>query len=445
MSYFTPHVKIGPYEVRVSSPLDSVLRQTMEFGNADRVIRATEERGFQRAPGNVPYVKRAPKVTFFDGDYGNPSNLYEWKMALRAARLARKAARFNPWLNAIDIGLTVWQNWSYFPSLGKQYDFAGAFAIEGDYIRSHQGPCPTSGVNSVMARQTGGWPCLGGQVPDEFNGDWNIYNPDGTARYNTIWWNISQTGFFALWTMQSQAVGTSARGTLNEQWVIKWRYPDGDLLPSRFELKSKLVPARIVFPDPFGGTDYSPRPFSRSLLTDSGDLPSNYLRHDQRPDYSRPIAVEVSTQPEFGGAPPNGPREVVHELEPPTKGVKERKPRMTVSAAQKIMDVLGTLDEGRQIIDALYKALPNKMIWFTGRDGKWHMRHFGPVEKAAFLYTHWDAVDFNKAWENIMKNERQDWAFGKAGSALKKGLRKAAQGGYYRGAQGLQGGASLRL
>lgn len=158
-----------------------------------------------------------------------------------------------------------------------------------------------------------------------------------------------------------------------------------------------------------------------------------------------------------------------HKLRKPKKGDKERKFLLTGKGGI-IKWAINAVTESGDFIDALYDALPKELTRQHKRDIR--MRDYGdnqnsfeyvngrkiktagvlprtvvgigirnqpagevrrgpsPWDKAKFVYQNLDKVDVPKAFGNLVQNEVEDRAIGKASKARQKASRKAYDRGY---------------
>lgn len=112
------------------------------------------------------------------------------------------------------------------------------------------------------------------------------------------------------------------------------------------------------------------------------------------------------------------------ERKPPERGEKEKKFAGSSQGVQEFFRVISrgkeALTEVDDFIDNIFEALPkNLQKTLEGRKT--------PSDKLAYIYTHWDEIDWNKAVDNIVINHFQDKVVG-------TGLRESDKAALKRGA-----------
>lgn len=413
--------------VQMGGLLDEAIKGTPRYNTGDDFVHALQRehdmRRVRSAPGRVPRFKFDP--TDSRSEF---SQRKAWEYAARFA--ARKLLpKLSPFFTGISFAMDAYDAWNSTPYLQPgqgSYDFTG-YPV---WAESHCGGSPdvfTVAYDSFLYN-TECWKLQFQPLPGEPH-TWGDDIP------------VVPGAGLQIWAWEQVTPEPAVRWFCTDTW--QWR-PQAGL---QHDFKHQPAPARITFPSPFGDPFPWPKPFGPSIIRDVGNTHSNYVppyvRADPKVTFHPGISVSVS--PETGGGDKLPPvTEQPHVSEPNPPGEKQRKPRAKAGIVGSILNGIGSMDEMRQFIDALYKALPNKRVWFKGRDGKWHMRDFYPWEKAEKIYMHFDELDMGKALSNLAKNELQDRLFGYAGNQLKRGLRNAADRGYYRGLQGFQGGNYLR-
>lgn len=403
--------------------MDEVIHNTPLKSSAEEMWKMLQRehdmRPIRTAPGRAPQIK-------FVSDPMDPRSVYSQRKAWMAAKfLARRLLpRLNPILNGVEIGMDIYQVWNgYVPMQPATVTVPGGWYCHG--------VCPNDWAAEAyrLHRSDPGGACGFSQRCT----DAQVYSGrlvDGVKI------NLRGMWGFSIGRLQSGGIRFGMREG--------WGWPDW-VHEGYAEYKAPRQPM-YAFDVPWARSWLNERPWGQHAFSDSGNVPSNYVPAYVRPDpktvFGPGVSVVVSPGDDGGKMPPV--TEVPHTQEPNPPGEKQRKPRASAGVVGAVLDGIGKVDEVRQFIDALYKALPNKVIWFKGRDGKWHMRDFYPWEKAWKIYTHFDQLDLKKAAKNLAINELQDRAFGFAGQNLKNALQKSANAGYYRGLQGFQGGGFLR-
>lgn len=406
--------------------LDEAIRNSRYNTNDDwvhRLQREHEMRPVRSAPGRVP------KITFEHYDPYSARNVFSSRSAWMAAKAAARivAPRLNPYLTALQIGLEMYQSWDGYGSpVPAGFDVPDGFTCHG-VCSTNMDQVKWISNMSIDPAGACGHPntCLGFIPPPSTT--W-----DGTGSYDISGWKgvmLLTNGFLGI------------RGNAKEGWGWASALPSGSKISAR-----AAVAATYLFSQPWDGPSIYPKSWSPPAFSDTGNVPSNYVPPWIKPDPTVEFGpgVTVVVKPGSGGGKMPPIKDTPHVSEPNPPHEKQRKSRSSAGVVGAVMNGIGTLDEVRQFIDALYKALPNKYVWFRGRDNKWHMRDFYPWDKAAAIYLHLGEMNWTKAAKNLAMNEIQDRAFGYAGNKLKTALRKAADQGYYRGAQGFQGGGFLR-
>lgn len=122
----------------------------------------------------------------------------------------------------------------------------------------------------------------------------------------------------------------------------------------------------------------------------------------------------------------------------PPRFTKERKVALTVRGIA--VGLLNLTSEFKDLVEAIWKALP-KNFQRRPNKGEKKVRLPGMLED---LYHHWMEVDMPLAMANILDNEIKDRMYGGMGNLVKRGVRRAADGGYYVGGVGLQAGGRYR-
>lgn len=239
-------------------------------------------------------------------------------------------------------------------------------------------------------------------------------------------------------------IGPNARMGRNQQWH---RF-DGDLqapipfLPGQPEQKPAPVSAPLdwiippaLIPDsaPIGipmqhppapkvGTKPKRKPITHALPqgNDSGYGPKK--------DKPKPRPGTRTDRPPY--YPPNPPI-VIGGPEtpntPPKPGEKEQKLDLW---GQWIGDLYGKLTEIRDVVNAFTDALPR------------HLQYRGGLgDMISNLYANWEHIDWAEAIKNLIENEIQDQAIGRANRAASKSLGRARNRRYLgpRGASGRVG------
>ena len=95
---------------------------------------------------------------------------------------------------------------------------------------------------------------------------------------------------------------------------------------------------------------------------------------------------------------------------PPGPRTKERKFALTVSGVGRL--ILGHVTEGIDTIQAIYDALPLKL-----RQRLWRMNgnYMSPLDKALAIYRYINDIDPQKAVENLVYEQIEDYVYGRLG------------------------------
>jgi hypothetical protein len=107
-------------------------------------------------------------------------------------------------------------------------------------------------------------------------------------------------------------------------------------------------------------------------------------------------------------------------LRRPTKGEKERKVRVVAGGI--VRTVVDQTSEVRDFVEALWDALPKEFKKHKTINRPWPYRSEKPklFEMMSDLYGAWDKLGldyFNKAFDNVIENQLEDWFYGRLGKA----------------------------
>lgn len=125
---------------------------------------------------------------------------------------------------------------------------------------------------------------------------------------------------------------------------------------------------------------------------------------------------------------------------PPRPRTKERKLRHGGALGVSIRTFANALTEGKDFIDALWKALPKDK---RTKPAKGH-RTVVLQDKVRDLYNNWLDLDLPRALKNYIENELQDRFYGGVGKLGGKAVRELANQGYWDRPVGLQAGDRYR-
>ena len=239
------------------------------------------------------------------------------------------------------------------------------------------------------ARDTRGFVCIAGQAPGS-----GFYLNIGSG--NEMW-RISD---LTKWWSYEVAGGGVVRAQQRESWV-RIRAPDPAFPPD-----AELVPA----------TEFAPPAPNPNWLRSRPNAPSPAITAQPAPEAPPPVAVTV------GNAPPQASR-ALSPVAPTLRGPPDHKvvPR-TTRAASFISKVLGSASEAGEVVEAVYKALPQdvRTRWERGRDRD--PRPFGGQYAVSSdvtwqlqaIYYNWSRLDAVKAIQNLGANYVEDMVLGTA-------------------------------
>jgi hypothetical protein len=138
---------------------------------------------------------------------------------------------------------------------------------------------------------------------------------------------------------------------------------------------------------------------------------------DLQPDiqtFPDTLVVEVPVV----GSPVVRPPDTVrpHSATRPRKREKEAK--LIAQATGALKTVLNVATEAKDVVDALYKALPRRLRPY---------KKMRPHEKAVLLYKHFGEIDKPKALKFLIENQAEDKLFGKIGKMQAKANRRISK------------------
>lgn len=350
-----------------------------------------------RRSGPVLDLPRQP-----DGSYGfgDPSSMARW-----ARKLARFARR-NPWFNAAEFAFDLYrmmepsewtgfhdgldgQRWQWSIPEGWVECYNNALWAPGTrrdrYVRVDAGKNPGNMLNWAGAN-CGTWGSES-QYRAAQPGDWY-------AGIYTRLWNPSANNW--------------APGANSTPWRT-WKAPDGwtgdDLpvyatSPAGEPAPGPVQPVSVPVAVPVAPIGFTIDPASRPIGVPSGfngPLPWVLLPSNPNGTYTDP------------SGPPAPPRPPVRPVNPhrPDPGVKERKRRwggkIAVSYAK---ELLNTVTESCDAIDAVWQALPGDVKWTPGVPKTCD-------KKAADLWKNVDKLDWDQAIMNLLQMYVEDKLWGK--------------------------------
>lgn len=256
-----------------------------------------------------------------------------------------------------------------------------------------------------------------------FNGCGNFYTSDSSFR--SLWKGNVDT--FWTWKFTSRSGEAGSRSDAG----TRYRKIPGNTRPAPATIpmqNSPAVPYGVVPPPGVFRLNPTypgvPRAVIPYLLPGMGRLVSNGPKRKDRltiPGGDSPfIKLPQKRRPGRKPAIPITP----HTPAPPGQGVKEGKTRMS-AAALKALAAANLVLEGKDVIDAVYKALPASVrsnVPKNGRTRKGSMAGEGtpyvlPQDKLAAIYANMDKLDVPKAIANVIMAQAID----KAGGTLHAG------------------------
>jgi len=344
-----------------------------------------------------------------DGSFGDLSE----SAARRWARRAGKFARRHPLGPAFDF---AWFMYRMFNEARPDATIPGADGY--DYHVTIPSGWIQCTRNDGFAPGTGGfWPPYPLDVVQDNPGSYLYGNPGAICPHFT------PVSAYGPWneTMWYGGIYTAVRGNIGWTYSdffpwVTWRDPDGSHTPAdkpisfvktpsgTLPTEEKPVPVAL----PAGTVGFTLDPSSRPIGVPSGwnvPLPYTLLPGNPNGTYNPP-----GTDPTPGtDGPPRPPRPPRPPENPhrPDPGVKERKRRwggkMPLSYAK---DILNTVTEGCDAIDALWQALPGDVKWTPGVPKTCD-------KKAADLWKNVDKLDWDQAIMNLLQMYAEDKLWGK--------------------------------
>lgn len=189
-----------------------------------------------------------------------------------------------------------------------------------------------------------------------------------------------------------------------------------------------VSPIRRVNPSPDPTPEPSPQPEVAPGVVPSATFPTAIPSIDV--DTSRP------------GVEPGR-----HFREPPGPGDRERKKRLTGSAAtrwlQRLVRLMGSYNEVDDFVAALYQGLNWKVRRWRGRDGVWRDRDITTADRLSRIYELFGEFDMNKAIGAVLVDQGTDAAIGRVGQYLARRARELGEQGLWAGTTGFQRGNAL--
>lgn len=207
-----------------------------------------------------------------------------------------------------------------------------------------------------------------------------------------------------------------------------------------------LIPALQPVSSPIGDPEPMPLGISRALprvsvFDDNADYPQHMygpgsdfgLAPNQLPSVDLPLELPgvLATPPQVktGGLPGVDGRAVpvagTHVLEPPGRGKRERKHRVSRKVYQ-AMGVYGEYTEAVDVIDAAWWALPDSVrkrvnrggdTWVR-KNGKW-ISQASTLQKVEAIYRNYRQLDMPGFVKNLVMNQIIDYVGGLGGKASK--------------------------
>lgn len=308
------------------------------------------------------------------------------------AKIARfgKYARFSRFAGWV--GLGFWVGW-------ELYDFMNPQPGGWDWAASGWQHCwgPVCLTKNNAIRQQTSYGCL----------SQGIYGCLGGQTFNSILYEGAPVSINSnarrIFLGQLNPAGT--RFTIREHWTR----------PNRGAQTIPYIPPTGPVYDPMFEPFTPTQPYSppwRRLEPDPHPDPK------RKPQYRRPPYIDPAIEWDVF-QPRVRPRKTTHKRVPPSPRKPERK---LVWDIGKLGKFYGTLTEVDDFIKAVWKALPpNKRC-----DARTIQ------DRILCVWRNWKYVDRNEAFWNVIEDNFKDAVFGKLGRLQKKGIRKAADKGYYR-------------
>lgn len=319
--------------------------------------------------------------------------------------LTRIGARLNPYIN---FALLAWDFYEWYHARNGQ---DAGFDMTGWTLYDPGCSGRTSAVGPIARQYTG---CV-----------WLAYNygnyPPGIT-YQTTYYACAFADAMAPWP----GSGTYQRGAHTGTWhapvspmpqVPYWK----DALPELWWPASypRVHPSIDPMGLPIGEPVPTTRPLPWRVLPLRGPNPWRVEQSSRGYDLPKALDPRGQAGPTWE-ITADAVRQIKpqHRLRPAPKGTKERKSRfISGKFARPIEKIIGPITESQDWVKCFWDALPARY-----REG-WHKMPAIP-EALRILYKNFDHVDLQKAGENMIKNELEDYAFGKAGQRLGKFARE---------------------
>lgn len=374
------------------------------------------EFSFQR-PGVPISISRTPHTAAY-------------ALSLRGIRMM--AWRFTPWGDLLQIGLILLKRYQEAQDQTVLFHPSSAYSLV----------CDLGGSATELSSLYGGNVCNTGQyyspgfVPtaeSEWVSEWQVVDPNTAS-------NICERVWHRTLPAEEAPEFVPAQPEVLPQFM-PWpdEFPDVQAVPAvmpQLDPATKPIGKPAPQPEtlPWAVLPYrQPNPWRDPVeQTERGPKPEPALGPpvgEQPPPIVRP-----PLNPEFpGGKVVVRPPSFVIPNRPPRKGEKEKKLAISLPAGHPVMQGIGAVTEGMDVIDAIYWAIPKKYRpkGFTN-----------PWDKARAIYDNADNIDWEKALENILKNEIEDQIIGRSSKARNKAQRDAGWKGRPVGAGSGVGGTS---
>lgn len=344
----------------------------------------------ERAPANdnerkPPARNNGPQVNF--GQRGtSPSKLAR---ALLYTAKGLRLIRVHP---ALNIALTAWDVAEALRRTGQSYQIGDIIADPVAAGWTSQTLCRSGPTGYTSTGPFNPWPstfCLANQGVFPTSPYQDVNPNDG--RLQVYKWHQFFGGtdryYNQEWLWRSQSFAYRPRQRAFRQSPKPWIVPTPHELP-------------IKWPMPL------PLPLPMRLVNQRINDPLGSQRLNQLPGNARPMS----------------PRK------PPPSNTKERK---ITSKSQAVMLALQKaahgVTEGKDLLDAVHKALPAKHRAKSSRLGNRWMQPT-PQDKLRAVWKNWPSVNMNDMAMNLVKNEIGDRIVGRANARVSKGLKNTPIG-----------------
>jgi len=364
-----------------------------------------------------------------------------WAMALSVGR--RLAFRFNPYTLPIQTAFDLYDIYRYLRrSLELQ---PGGWTVEPDFICAsperfiRRGTFTSAACGSINYMTPAAWNNYGKYVTLNGSGDVTRVRWYGWKYHGTWLGNIDGKRASRHSMNFSPAITTAEAAAL----------PDPELLPASYApprfiryapqpLSQTLDPLGLPIRQPVGAKTPVPwrlipvrrmnpyrSPTQQTIRGHGAPRSRNRSRSQNRP---RDLPLERPPVSINSGGPkgkptidlglpsqrPVGSPTPVHSLGPKGPKTKEGKVKVSTGGLLKVLNFMGTAEEGVDLLNALYAALPREYK-LKYKNTEYVKTRVLPQEMLSTLYKHWDKVDKAAAVQNVINNQIEDFVYGKLG------------------------------